>query len=131
MKEKKKGWGGERRGGGGGGGGRMHKKDGDYVHLLFLLKNFTNGAIRRSYTEILRGREDISFKLLHITEEYKAHQHTFKSLPEYPSVILATDSRSTSGVNVSLDSRTFKIFSLFDASGRLTIILSIIISAKS
>lgn len=48
---------------------------------------------------------------------------TFKSLPEYPSVMLAIASRSTLGANSSLANITLKIFSLFGASGKLTISL--------
>lgn len=46
---------------------------------------------------------------------------TFKSLPEYPSVIFAIASKSTSGAISSFARMTLKIFDLFVASGRLTI----------
>lgn len=46
---------------------------------------------------------------------------TFKSLPEYPSVIFAIASKSTSCAISSFANITFKIFDLFAESGRLTI----------
>jgi hypothetical protein len=119
------------------GGGEMCIKegltiDGDSVQTFFSFSVISRtgpcaAVIQRFCRE---GKHDVSFQFLHIAEKYKAHEQTFKSLPEYPSVILATDPRSTSGANVSLDNMTFKIFSLFCASGRSTIILPVRINAK-
>jgi hypothetical protein len=89
------------------------------------------GTLPQSRRDSAGRRNKISSQFLLTAEEYKAqqYQHTFKSLPEY--VILASDSRSTSDANSFLDNITLKIFSLFDASGRPTINMSIRISAKS
>uniref|UniRef100_A0A7C9DWV3 Uncharacterized protein n=1 Tax=Opuntia streptacantha TaxID=393608 RepID=A0A7C9DWV3_OPUST len=51
-----------------------------------------------------------------------AATHRFlRSLPEYPSVMLAIASKSTSGDNSSLAKITLRIFALLGASGKLTI----------
>jgi len=46
---------------------------------------------------------------------------TFRSLPEYPSVILDIASKSTSSAKSSFAKMTLRIFSLFGATGKLTI----------
>lgn len=53
--------------------------------------------------------------------QHKPKNQTFRSLPEYPSVMFAIESRSTSEDKSSLANITFRIFSLLAASGKLTI----------
>jgi hypothetical protein len=94
-----------------------------HVHLLFSVHDFANRPVCCSCTEILWGkgsRWEVGDTFLLLKSIRRQYQHTFKSLPENLSVLLASDWRSTSGANSSLDSISYKIFSLLDASGRFT-----------
>jgi hypothetical protein len=78
-------------------------------------------VVRHDQTQILRATKPVKTMQRVSINGTRKSKRTFRSLPEYPSVILASESISTSDPSSSFAKITFRIFSLFDASGKFTI----------
>lgn len=94
-------------------------------NLLFFFQNLSDRKMCRGHAKILQTKQLIRMwifikRIFSLCFGWRKLQ-TFKSLPEYPSVIFAIASKSTSSAISSFAKITLKIFDLFAESGRLTI----------